>query len=262
MTLVANKFLVGKMKHRGFVIMKPIFASLVLLAACGTHSPLDPGAGDNPGTGTGTLLVTGSATAQGRITNATQPGDFTTGFSVHVQLAMAPVTTGTVTITSLHTMLTLTFNPNGGGNGGRWEGSANGYDEVYQLDVVSGADKVEAVRVDGPDIHSFTAPIAGASLDSTMPVTVTWARIQTADEARFQSDNGGGGGGNAITIPDTGTYSMAPGSMRTDKTAARTNTLQLTRTNRLTPTGAAVGSELAVSVVNDIDVVALPCPGC
>jgi hypothetical protein len=240
--------------------MKPIFALLVLLAACGTHSPLDPGAGNNLGTGTGTLTVTGSATGRGRISNAHQPSDFDTDFSVRVQLAMQTITTGTVTITSAHTKLNLTFNPNGGGGGGggggRWEGTANGYDEVYQLDVVSGPDKVEAVRVDGPDIHSFTAPTAGASMDSRIANTVTWARIETADTARFRDDAGD------LTIPDTGTYSIAPGSLKTDQTQAHPNTLQLTRTDRVTPAGAAGGSEFTVSVVNDIDVVALPCPGC
>ena len=234
--------------------MKSILALFSLsIAACGTSSPFEPGAGDNPGTGTGTLSIDGDATAHGRLTNALQASDFATDFSVRVLLNSVPVSTGTVTVTSSRGGVNLTYNLNGGG---RWEGTANGYDEVYQLDVVSGADKVEGVRVDGPDIHGFTAPLAGASLDSTVANMVTWSRIEVADEAKFHADSGD------FTIADSGTYAMPAGSLKADKTSARANTLQLTRMDRITPMGAIGGSQFTVRVENEIDVVALPCPGC
>src|SRR4051812_9114374 len=120
--------------------MKSIFALVSLsLVAC-TSSPLEPGSGDSPGSGTQTLLVNGDASARARITNAQQPSDFDTDFSVRISLAGMAVTTGTVTITSLGATTNLTYTPMAG-QLGRWEGTAAGYSEVYQLDVVSGADQ-------------------------------------------------------------------------------------------------------------------------
>ena len=242
--------------------MKTYFASLVLLVACG-GSPLDPGSGDSTGSGTATLVVNGSATARPQVPAAAAPSEFQTSFDVRITLANAEVTTGTVTITSATGKVPLAFNANGQNNGS-WQGDAPNYDEVYQLDVVSGTDTVSGVRVDGPDIHTFSAPLAGASVDSTMAMPLAWTRNDTADAATLRvgdgGGGGGGGGGNGLTIVDTGTYSVAPGTLHSNKDQATTNTLRLTRTNRVTPTGAAGGSELSVSVENDIDVVALPNP--
>ena len=232
-----------------------LLTSLVLFAACG-GSPLDPGAGNSAGTGTSTLLVTGSATATPRIPNAQQASDFDTAFSVRIQLANAPVTTGTVTMTSSRGATPLTFT-SVGNDAGHWTGDASGYDEVYQLDVTSGADKVSGVIVDGPDIHVITAPTAGAAVDSTMPFTATWDRAATADVARFDM-----GEVDAIVVPDTGSYSVAAGTLKASKDKAEPNTIRLTRENRISPAGATTGSQLTVGVENEIDVVAALCPSC
>lgn len=235
--------------------MKTIFAFLtVALAAC-TSSPLDPGAGSNPGSGTSTLVVNGSAIAQPRVANSSQASDFTTDLSVRITLNNTPVTTGTVTMKSRTVSVPLTFNANGGGQGS-WSGTAAGYDEVYQLDIVAGADTVNGVIVDGPDIHTITAPTAGASLDSTIANTLTWSRGGMADTATFSViDNT-----NGLVVPDSGTYSIAPLSLKSDKAQTRTNTLRLTRANRVTPTGAASGSMITVGIENDLDVVVLANP--
>jgi hypothetical protein len=237
--------------------MKPIFA-LFALVACG-GGPLDPGAGNDPGTGTHTLLVTGTATASPRLANASAPTDFDTDFSIRLSINQTPVTTGTVTAKSKFTTVNLTFNNNGGGGGpgGRWEGTASAYDEVYELDVTAGTDTITGVRVDGPDIHVISGPTAGATLDSTMAFMTTWNRASSATEATFSV-----GDTNGIIVPDSGSYSVAPGSLHADKSAARTNTIRLTRTNRVTPAGAVDGSTFAVSVSNEVDVVAAPCPSC
>ncbi|MEP6864587.1 MAG: hypothetical protein ABJE66_28455 [Deltaproteobacteria bacterium] len=232
-----------------------VLTSLVLFAACG-GSPLDPGAGDSAGTGTSTLLVTGSATATPRLSNAQQPSDFDTAFSVRIQLAGAPIVTGTVTMTSSRGATPLAFT-SVGNDAGRWTGDATGYDEVYQLDVTSGTDKVSGVIVDGPDIHIITSPTAGATLDATMPFTATWNRAMSADVARFQM-----GDGDGLVVPDTGSYSVSAGILKASQDKAQTNTLRLTRQNRVTPAGALTGSELTVGVENELDVVASPCPSC
>jgi hypothetical protein len=151
---------------------------------------------------------------------------------------------------------TLTWN-NNGGQTGLWEGTAPGYAEVYELDVTNGTDKVSGVIVDGPDIHVITAPKPGASLDATMAFTTTWDRGAAATEARLAV-----GDQDGIVIPDTGTYSVAPGSLHTDSGQSRTNTLRLTRTNNIEPQGAIAGSTFSVSVENELDIVALPCPTC
>jgi len=238
--------------------MKTMFASLTLVAAACSSNPLDPGAGDQQGGGTNTLLVHGSATAEPNTPNTREDTQFTTNFEIEVALNNVPVTTGTVTVKSRTGLATLTYNPNGG-QFGRWEGSIANYDEVYDFNVVNGSDAVTGVYVDGPDIHLFTSPAAGASLDATMPNTILWARAAKADEARFRA----GDGGDGIVIDDTGTYSMPAGTMNTDQTQARPNTLRLTRTNNVTPKGGVAGSSFSVSVSQELDVIAMPCPtGC
>jgi hypothetical protein len=229
-------------------------ASLVFTlfaAACG-GSALDPGAGSDPGQGTQTLVVTGSAKASARLTNAHAPGDFSTDFSVHVQLNSQIVSTGKVTMTSRSGVVPLAFQT---ANNGRWEATAPGYDEVYILDVESGPDNVHGVRVDGPDIHVFTAPTAGASVNSTLVVPIAWDRQDSAQSASIDTDNV-----DHLSISDTGTFSLPAGSLKAEKDTVRSNTIKIERTNRVTPAGAQGGSELTVSVENEIDVIVQPNP--
>lgn len=237
--------------------MKLSLTSLMFLVACGGMSgPLDPGAGDSQGTGTNTLLVTGNATASPRVANAVVAGDFDTDFSVRLELAGAPVTTGTVTVTSSTAATPLAFTTIGD-NAGHWVGSATGYDEVYQLDVTSGSDNVTGVIVDGPDIQTITAPTAGATIDSTMPFVATWNREAAADQADVRA-----GDVNSITVVDSGTYSIAAGTMKPDQDRAKAYTFRLERSNHVSPLGAVVGSEISVGVVTEVDIVVAACPGC
>jgi hypothetical protein len=230
--------------------MKTIFASILLLAACGSD-PLDPGAGSDPGGGTNTLLVEGRASAEPRITNAKEPTDFTTDFSIRITLNDAPVTTGTVTVKSRHGEAPLAWHA----DPGRWEGTMANYDEVYQFDIVSGSDAVTDVIVDGPDIHWFTAPMAGATLDSTMQNPIEWDRADAADIASFDAPEA-----DRINISDTGEYMMGVGVLKAEKDKARENTLEIDRTNHVVPRGAVAGSDLAVTISNRIDVLAAPNP--
>ncbi|HSD87855.1 MAG TPA: hypothetical protein VLB44_10090 [Kofleriaceae bacterium] len=234
--------------------MKLYFASFALLfaaAAC-SHDPLEPGAGSDPGTGTNTLLVEGGATAEPRVPNARNPADFSTDFNVRIQLNGVPVTTGTVTMQSQTLTVNLTFNTN---NNGRWEGTAAGYDEVYRLDVISGVDEVRGVVVDGPDIHVMTAPLAGASLDSTVANDVKWDRGEGADVCSIRTNRI-----DRLTIADNGLYSMPPGSLEANKDTAKENNIEIRRSNQVIPAGAIGGSMMTVSVTNDVDVLALPNP--
>jgi len=227
--------------------MKTNFASTALaltIAACG-GSNLDPGAGNDPGKGTGTLAIEGSVHASPRLTNARTDAEFDTDFSVRVSLNNQTVTTGTVTVTSSTGKVPLTYRTDN-----RWTGSVPGYDEVYILDVETGPDKITGVRVDGPDIHVFSAPTAGAIVDPTVALIVKWDREDEADSAAMRAENL-----DSISIPDSGSYALAAGALRTDTDQARQNTLRLTRTNRVIPAGTAAGSTWSVSIENEIEVV-------
>ena len=232
--------------------MKPIFAAFLVLAACG-GSPLDPGAGNSLGTGTNTLLVDGNARAHAQIANAKSSTDFSTDFEIQVTLNNTPVTTGTVEVKSSKLTTELTFQPDQ--NGGQWTGTAAGYDEAYELNVISGPDKVLGVIVDGPDIHTFTLPALGATLDSTVANDMKWARAAAADIATFRV-----GDLDHLTIADSGDFSIPAGSLKADQTQARPNQLTLTRENHVAPKGAVAGSTFSVSVDNELDVVAQPNP--
>src|SRR5262245_35074645 len=114
--------------------MKTLFASLALLVGC-SNDPMEPGAGNDPGRGTNTLLVDGNVHAEPRegVATALLATDFDTDFSVRVQLNGADLATGSVTIASKLVNVPLQYD---GGNQ-RWEGRAPGYDELYRLDIVS-----------------------------------------------------------------------------------------------------------------------------
>jgi len=230
--------------------MKTIFASILLLVAC-SSDPLDPGAGNNPGGGTNTLLVEGRATAEPQFANAKAATDFNTEFSIRISLNNTPVTTGTVTVASRFANATLTWRD----QPGRWEGTMANYDEVYELDIVSGADKVSGVIVDGPDIHAFTAPTAGATLDSTVQNPLKWDRDEAATITTFDASEI-----DRINIDDTGSYMMGIGVLKAERDQARDATLELGRTNHVVPGGAIAGSDFAVTIMNRLDVIVAPNP--
>ena len=231
--------------------MKHYFASIALLAAC-SSDPLEPGAGSDPGAGTSTLSVEGNATASPRIANAKLAADFNTEFSVRISLGQTQITTGTVTVQSQFATTNLTYTPD---NGGHWIGTAANYDEVYRLDVVSGADKVQGVIVDGPSIHVITSPTAGAALDSTVMNPVKWDREEAADVATLDTGNI-----DRLTIPDNGAYMMTAGALKADKDKTRENRIEIRRSNHVSPGGAVAGSNFEVSIENRVDVLAQPNP--
>lgn len=227
-------------------------SALVLsLAACGGGSDTDPGSGSDPGEGTNTLLVSGNVEASPALTNARTAAEFSTDFEVQITLNNNGVTTGTVTVTSSTGKYPLAYV----GGTGKWEGRANGYDEVYILDIVSGTDEVTGVRVDGPDFHTFVKPTAGATVDSTLPLEVTWDSDQDADTSAIRADKI-----DWVSIPDTGKFMLGVGALDADPDQAKQNELRLMRLNRVVPAGAIAGSEFSVRIENRIDVIVAPNP--
>ncbi len=233
-----------------YLMMSVVYATT--LGACGgTDSDFEPGAGNDAGTGTSTLAIDGEIHAKPRFVNARTSADFDTELSVRVMLNLQAVTTGSVTVTSSSGSVPLVYRP----DNNRWEAIAAGYDEVYVLDVESGEHAVEGVRVDGPDIHVFTEPTAGATVDSTVPLKITWTSDEAAASASIDAEEI-----DQISIPDTGLYMLAGGALKADRDTARENRLELFRMNRVTPAGAIGGSDFEVTVENRIQVIAMPNP--
>jgi len=223
------------------------------LTACG-GTDLDPGVGNGRGTGTRTLTVTGAVYALPRQGQARAGADFAVSFSVRVSLDSAPATTGSVTVTSATGKVPLTFRNDA--SGPAWSGHATGYDEVYVLDVViDEVHKVEGVRVDGPDVHTFLQPREGASINTSASLAIAWERDQPADIAMLRPEPA-----DWITIDDSGSYLLPAGAFWSDNSSARLHTLRLARTNRVVPEGATPESTWSVTIENDVHVIDPPLP--
>lgn len=223
----------------------------VALVACSSDGELDPGAGNDPGTGSTTLLVDADVLASPVVPNASKAQDFTTTFRVRLERAGSTVTTGTVTVQSSQGAVPLTYT----GEGNRWVGIQNGYSEVYRLDVTADADFLESVRVDGPSVHYLTAPLPGATVDTRAPVMVTWARSGAAETARLDTDQL-----DELVVPDTGSYSIPIGGFKSKRDGVEQERVRIERSQRVTPTGALAGSEMRVTIRNEISVVVAPVP--
>lgn len=227
-------------------------AVFVMAAACGgSASGLEPGVGDDPGTGTGTLAIEGNATAEPIINNAMGVAGFTTDVELRITRGDgSSVTQGTVELESSAGVFALAYDT----AENRWRGTQNGYLEVYELNITSGDDNIVGVRVDGPDIHHFTAPAQGAVVDSTMPLEVTWDRGEMADMARIRTRE------FDVEIVDNEAYTLAANTLRSEQDKSEEEELDLVRSNLITPAGAAAGSSFRVSIRNRIDLVVQPAP--
>ena len=214
------------------------------LAACGGGGAFDPGAGDDPGTGSLTLRIDADVDARPIGANPDDAQGFSTEFHVRVQKDTVDVTTGTVTVTSRGGEVPLVY---GGDN--RWHGVQAGYWEVYELTVESGADFVEGVRVDGPALHSFTSPLPGATLDSQIAQAITWKRGEAADQATLDTDEI-----DELAIPDTGAFSLPAGSLKSNSGEVEVERIRLDRQATVIPTGAVGGSQMRVQVRNEVEV--------
>ena len=75
--------------------------------------------------------------------------------------------------------------------------------------------QLAGLRVDGPSIHTFKEPLAGATVDATLPLMVKWS-ADGADSAAIDAENL-----DRLSIPDTGSYSVAAGALKSEKDKAR-----------------------------------------
>ncbi len=222
---------------------------VVFAAACGGGGAFSPGVGDDPGSGTSTLFVDADVDARPIVPNARESTDFTTEFHVRLEKAGVAVTTGTVTITSGAGEVPLIYRT----DSNRWHGVQVGYFEVYELSAVSGSDDVTGVRVDGPALHTITAPALGATVDSTMPLTVTWDRDEQADQASIETEEI-----DALAIADTGSHVLPPGSLKDNQDQTEQERIRIDRSQRVTPAGAVAGSAMRVEIRNEVEILVQP----
>lgn len=223
-----------------------VVAVVWLAAGCG--GGLEEG--DDPGTGTSTLLVHADITATPLVANASRAADFNTSFDVDVVKGGLPAAVTSIVVTSDAGDVTLA--PEGGAMI-RWRGAQSGYHEIYQLTIEAGADNVRGVQVDGPSVHHFTTPAPGATVDATMPLVVEWDRDETAQSASIETREL-----NEVAIGDTGTYTIPAGGLKSKETETEQERLRVDRSQRVTPAGAVVGSDVRVLVRNEIELVVAP----
>jgi hypothetical protein len=229
--------------------MWPRVASIVVLflVAC-SHGALEPGAGNDPGVRTGSLIAGGNVIARPLHANVREPTELTSTFQVVVTDGTGIVRTGSVTVTSATGTFPLAFFQPPDSAIGYWTGTAPSYDEVYALDVVVDAGMLRGVRVDGPDIHVFTEPEEGAVVDATMPLTLAWERDEEAEMAMMQIDST-----IRLNLPDAGDYSISPELLAiANENGLTQHTLRIGRSNRVM---LATGTVWSATVVNEIDVV-------
>lgn len=218
-----------------------------LAAGCGDGLE----AGNSPGTGTSTLLVNADFTATPLVVNAVRAADFNTELTVDITKGGDPLAVDSVVVTSDGGEVALA--PAGGPLDRRWRGAQSGYHEIYQLTIVAGADEVRGVQVDGPAPHHFTAPTPGATVDATLPLVVTWASEEDAASATISTREL-----NEVAIGDSGTYTIPVGGLKSKETETESERVRVDRSERVTPAGGVVGSDVRVLVRNEIELVVAP----
>jgi hypothetical protein len=223
-------------------------AVLFALAAC-THNILEPGAGNDPGTRTGSISVSGYVYATPTHANVRQPSELTSEFQVIILSGGGFASGKTVTVTSATGTFPLAFVKTNV-LGEYWMGSAPSYDEVYVLDVVTNQGTLEGLRVDGPDLHVFSEPEEGATVDAEALLRVVWKRDNKADYAAIDIDSE-----IYQFLVDTGETSISPRLLAIANPGALQHTLRVERTNRVELDDGAAWS---ATVVNGIDLITPP----
>jgi hypothetical protein len=216
--------------------MKRIVLVALAAAACGgSGSAVDHNSG---GTGSSTLLVTGTVTVT---SSTTAP---LTSLNVTVDNAQAQsVSNATVTINNagLGGDVALTETPAGSGNYASSKTSLPTGD--FTLSVVKGTDAVQGVVLGYPGAHTVSAPAANATVTANQPLDVSWTTPSTAKSATVATRDLA-----KVTVPDTGTYTIAATS-----NPPRTNQrVTVQRLNSTDITGGLTGSLFSVTVTNQV----------
>ena len=211
--------------------------ALATLAACSDST--GPAADRNqPGTGSGTLLVSGTIEGQD------VTGGFVTAFDVSLRDAAGnPVSGATVAIQnrSLGTVNLLELTA----GSGDYQATVNTFAPGdYLLTAVHGTDEVRGVVVGGIAAHQISSPIANATVTANQPMTVTWTRPSEAVAADLETRDF-----SAQGIPDAASY-VVPGGSNPARPDQR---IRLWRYNQVNIAGGLAGSRLKLSIRNTVE---------
>lgn len=208
--------------------MKRIAIITLAVAACGGHSTATDH--NNPGTGSGTMTVTGDINA-----SQTATGPSTT-FSVRLRDGVGAAITGATVVVHNAQLgdITLT-DANNSGVYTNTAASVAGAD--FGLTVTKGSDNVKGVVVGNPGVHTINAPTSNSTVTANQPLVVSWTTPTTAKSATITIT------GYSSQAPDTGTFTV-PAANNT----ARTNQhVDVARFNEVDIAGGFSGSRLRVT---------------
>jgi hypothetical protein len=212
-------------------------AAALLATACGGS--------EDPGTGTKTLLVTASIQAENQVPNASSSNDFNVSIEVLVRKDNLPVSNAQVDITPEGgDAITLT---EGDILKGRYTGSRVGLAASYALDVEAGADNIKDATLDSPGVHTFTAPTLGQVVPANADFQIQWSRESEADVASIKTKQLGD-----TDVQDTGSFPLAATNLQGDQDKQKDDEVILTRESRVGLTGGVGGSELEISIRNQV----------
>ncbi len=220
-------------------------AGLAALAACGNSS--GPAASrNNPGTGTSTLLITADVDAKD---DPMVVGGFVTDYSVSVRDGAGNrVSLAIVTIAN-PSIGTVTLPETGPGTGDYFISDNRFPSGDFTLNVVRNTDNVKDVVVGGPGVHSITAPVKNAVVQSSQPLPVRWTVPSAAKSAEVQTRDY-----DAPSLPDNGAFTI-PAGVATNPPRPDQR-IRVFRFNEITTADgmkALPGSRLRVQVRNTVE---------
>jgi hypothetical protein len=211
--------------------MKNTTLALMLVAACGSDE-----LGNDPGGGTGTLLVNASIDQE----------DGAAELVVTVDRAGQDVDDAIVRVTSELGEVTLALS-----GGGEYRGVQAGWAAGYEISVTSGEDSLTG-SIDAPGPIVMTSPLSGFDAQAAEGglVRISWDGERSM-EARVRTDD------FDQTVPDDGALDVAATFFVQDQ-----QEIEIRRRNTVTLAGGAPGSRLEATFELTTDVtVTNPFPG-
>jgi hypothetical protein len=226
----------------------PQFLSLaaVLAFACGSSTPN----GSTPGTGTATLHVSATVSVENRTDNAADVNGFDTKFEVSVRRGGQVVGDAQVVVKSSSGARALSL------DGDKYKGGHVGYDRVYELEVVAGADNVRGAAIAGPTLHRITSPLPGATIQPRQDLTIRWSRDAAADSAHVETKRF-----KIESTQDVGSFVVLGSNIPGKNGQTDEDQVTIIRSTRVGLAGGTAGSEITAKVRNRIErLVVAPLP--
>ncbi|RDV36787.1 hypothetical protein DV096_17015 [Bradymonadaceae bacterium TMQ3] len=246
------------MNTRAVKLTLSALAAITLVSACGpsTTRAFDAMSATEvqnlrrAGESSGSLKVEVKVEAEARHANASSAQDFETEIEVRVSRQGVPVTDARVVIAAYELgEWTLEHDEDG-----EYEHEIDGYHRAYRVDVIAGADRVEGVYLAGPALHTFDAPTQGAQVPGDQPLDVSWQAESGADEVWIEGE-----GFEDVRLDATASsYQVAPEQLDREPHEREDNEIEVLRLNRMSIEGAEAGSQMSVSVSNEVEVWVAP----